>query len=451
MEDSSGFLTTNIKSLDTVFLENRNDRMDYMFLRGETNLQEDFYSYRDRKENLIFMKIGIADWNELQEQYAGEICEKTYQRFCENINMLYQNQVRLYTTQRGEVFLLGDSNLDAKMLFTRIEKEDTKQQYLEETMLYYSLYAGYVEIAVERETYQSARKKLEFACKCAWLDGNGQITVFQEERYEKYLRKLSMKEQLKYDVAHDFQGFEVYYQPIVSGDTKEVSGAEALLRWKSQKYGMVSPAEFIPVLEQTGLIVPVGKWVLYTAICQCKEWQRYRKEFRMNINLSHIQLKQSDVSRDLIKDLKECKLDSKYIMLELTESGRVEKDSAVRHMIKHLQKMKVKLAIDDFGTGYSNFCYLKDLKVHIIKIDRTFVANSLASEYQYKLLRHIIEMAHGVQLQVCLEGIESEKELEKVSPLKPDYIQGYLFGHPVDAAAFLEKNLLRYIEEVEVK
>ena len=178
-----------------------------------------------------------------------------------------------------------------------------------------------------------------------------------------------------------------------------------------------------------------------TAVKQCKEWQKQIPGFRMNINVSYIQLKKSDVAFDVIHELKEYELDSKYVLFELTESGFVETDSTIRHIIKTFQKQKIKLGLDDFGTGYSNLCYLNDLKVYIIKIDRTFVMKAMKSNYHYKLLRHIIDMAHSIHLKVCIEGVEDEHELQIVTELNPDYIQGYYFGKPVDKEEFYIQNM----------
>ena len=217
-----------------------------------------------------------------------------------------------------------------------------------------------------------------------------------------------------------------------------------MLRWESKHYGRVSPAEFIPILEESGLIVPLGKWIFRTAIKQCKFWQEYMPEFKMNINVSYVQLRSSDLSKDVSNYIHEIGLDPKYIVIEITESGHLDMN---QELTKEFYEKNFKLAIDDFGTGYSNMRYLQDLNVNILKIDRSFVERAAKNEYDFKIVKHIIDMAHSINLEVCLEGIETPQELNTFEALNPNFIQGFYFGKPVPKDTFFECNIKPQIED----
>lgn len=231
-------------------------------------------------------------------------------------------------------------------------------------------------------------------------------------------------------VYNDFSGFETYFQPIVSAVDNQLFAAETLLRFHSEKMGMVLPVEFIPILEETGLIIPVGKWVLHQALSVCREVHKHVPDFKISVNVSYIQVMKSPILTEILTSVREYGLKPEDVIVELTESGFLESNYRCMDLWKRLREHGILLALDDFGTGYSNFHYLYDLSPNMIKIDRTFTVRALSNEYEYNLLRHIIEMIRGINLKLCIEGIETKEELERINRLKPDYIQGYYFGKP---------------------
>lgn len=390
------------------------------------------------------MKLGIDNIKEINEKYGLHMADNIMQTTLDCIMHFIDSDVKLYKTGSDKFIIFdtkGSSIKKAEKLYRNVKEEVNKYNEHMQLPVYYTVSAGAAEFDSYEDDYIDQCKKVDFAFNTAVRRGKNGIFLFEQAEYEKYITKLDIEEKLRRSVKDDFKGFEVYYQPIVDVKTRNVTGAEALLRWSCEKYGSLSPAVFVPMLEESGLIVPVGRWVMKTAVKQCKEWQKQIPGFRMNINVSYIQLKKSDVAFDVIHELREYELDSKYVLFELTESGFVETDSTIRHIIKTFQKQKIKLGLDDFGTGYSNLCYLNDLKVYIIKIDRTFVMKAMKSNYHYKLLRHIIDMAHSIHLKVCIEGVEDEHELQIVTELNPDYIQGYYFGKPVDKEEFYIQNM----------
>ena len=202
---------------------------------------------------------------------------------------------------------------------------------------------------------------------------------------------------------------------------------------------MVSPAEFIPILEETGLIIPVGRWMMKEVMEKCKQIRTVIPEFKVNINISPVQVAKSEVILDLVDEIEKAGLSTDAVNIELTESVLLENNINTQHFLKELKRMKINLALDDFGTGYSNFHYLSELNPEIIKIDRTFTANAVADEKEYYLLKQFCEMIHRLGLKICIEGVENEEEWTRIKRLKPEYGQGFYWGKPCEYVDFVRQ------------
>lgn len=211
------------------------------------------------------------------------------------------------------------------------------------------------------------------------------------------------------------------------------------MRFISEKFGMVSPAEFIPILEETGLIIPAGRWMMGEAMGKCSQIREVLPEFLVSINISQVQAAKSDVILDVIAAMEKAKLPADALIIELTESDLLEQNINERHFLTELQRMKIKLALDDFGTGYSNFHYLSELGPAIIKIDRSFTASAVADEGEYYLLNQFCSMIHNLNLKLCIEGVENKEEWSKIRNLQPDFSQGFFWGRPCPYEEFVEK------------
>jgi EAL domain-containing protein (putative c-di-GMP-specific phosphodiesterase class I) len=251
---------------------------------------------------------------------------------------------------------------------------------------------------------------------------------------------LEVQEELREDIEHDFRGFELYYQPVVNIPKKKILGAEALIRWNSTKFGFMAPGQFVPMLEESGLIIPLGRWIAKTALEQCREWQELVPGFRINVNLSFVQLKKSDALQDMLHLIQELDIDKSMVMFEVTESGELETGVAGQ-VLRAFKDESIHLAIDDFGTGYSNLRYVKNMTFDLVKIDQSFIRNIRQSQYDYLVVKQFTELAHSLNLTVCYEGVETQEDFECVLELNPDYIQGYYFSKPVPAGDF-EQNCL---------
>lgn len=228
--------------------------------------------------------------------------------------------------------------------------------------------------------------------------------------------------------------FLLYYQPKVDLTTGRIVGMEALIRWKSPEAGMVSPAEFIPLAEETGLIVPMGEWILRTACAQNKAWQKQGLPFvRMGVNISVRQLQRQNLIAIIAHVLNETGLDPNYLELELTESIIMKSNESTMAELRELNLGGIEISIDDFGTGYSSLSYLKRLPIDTLKIDKSFVQEVTTDPDDAAIVAAIITMAHTLKLKVVAEAVETVEQLEFLRGLKCDQMQGYLFSKPLPA------------------
>lgn len=246
---------------------------------------------------------------------------------------------------------------------------------------------------------------------------------------------LALETELRH--ALDRQDFQLHYQPQVDLRTGKIVGAEALVRWCHPQQGQISPAKFIPLAEETGLIVPLGDWVLKTAIEQAYAWHKIGfRSLRVAVNLSGRQFSQLDMRQRLVQLLADAGLAPQYLELELTESILVENAEMAVRRLNALKAIGIHIAIDDFGTGYSSLGYLQQFPFDILKIDQCFVRDINNNPKNAAIATAIIHMSHQLNLKVIAEGVETAAELAVLQQYHCDEMQGYLFSRPLPAADF---------------
>ena len=411
-------------------------------LLGEYSLKIFYESRSPKLPQGFLLRIGIDDFKNINESHGNEygdyILRRTAQCIEENIGP-EQSLFHIVADEFAVVDFSGGSVQQAEDLFHEIKKSIYAFIEQNQYKAVYTVSGGIVKNGDVDNSFENAMKLSEFALSEAKERGKNSCYVFEEEEYEDYLKSRTLLRQLHHAVNNGFEGFEAYFQPLVNAANGELTGAETLLRFHSPEGGMVSPGEFIPILEESGLIIPVGRWVLRQALDACREWQKILPEFKVNVNLSYVQVLKSRVLTDVRRIVDEFGVKPSSVCIELTESGYLEENERFDKVWNGLKEYGVLLALDDFGTGYSNLRCLSDLKPAYIKIDRSFTLKALNREYEYRLLNHIVEMSHSLGLHVCVEGIETEGELTKAKQTEPDYIQGFLFGKPCSRAEFTQK------------
>lgn len=270
--------------------------------------------------------------------------------------------------------------------------------------------------------------------------GKNNYQFYTVDMTQKVIDQLEMENQLHQ--ALDRNELIVYYQPQINISNGEIAGMEALIRWNQPERGLVPPGEFIPLAEETGLIVPIGKWVLKTACAQNMAWQRMGlPPQRVSVNLSLRQFQQPDLVEMIAEVLRETGLDPDYLELEITETIAMYNESYVISKLNKIRNLGIHIAIDDFGTGYSSLSYLRKFPIDTLKIDRSFVNDISTDNGAMAIARSTISLAQSLQLNVVAEGVETEEQLRFLSEQKCNLAQGYLFSKPLPADEF-EKLLL---------
>ena len=268
-------------------------------------------------------------------------------------------------------------------------------------------------------------------------DGRNSYQFFEESMQAEAQERISLLNKLR--VALDNQELSLNYQPQYNKACTKVIGAEALLRWNHPELGFVSPTRFIPLAEDSGLIVSIGEWVLNQACEQAVKMQLAGIEpFIMSVNLSAVQFRKGDLVEVVKNALEKSGLKPEYLDLELTESLLLKDQQRLLQMLQQLKLLGVRLSIDDFGTGYSNLSYLKRFAVDKLKIDQSFVRDMENDADDYALVKAIIQLAHSLGLIVTAEGVETEQQVEILTKLKCDEFQGYYFAKPMPADAFVQ-------------
>jgi len=283
--------------------------------------------------------------------------------------------------------------------------------------------------------FDTLLKKADTAMYQAKDAGRNSYRFFDEQMNVKAIEHLSLKSGLRHAVARD--EFELHYQPLIDLTSGHVVGAEALLRWNHPDLGMVSPARFIPVAEDSGLIVPIGEWVIQEACRQGAAWtQAGLPPLVMAVNLSAVEFRRGDVEQKVARALQDSGLDPHCLELELTESILIHNTEQVLATVQRLKRLGVKLSIDDFGTGYSSLSYLKRFEVDKLKIDQSFIRDLAADPGDAAIIRAIIQMARSLNLRTLAEGVEDADMLAWLRVYGCDEVQGYLFAQPMPAPAF---------------
>ncbi|HBY7930080.1 TPA: GGDEF and EAL domain-containing protein [Clostridioides difficile] len=394
------------------------------------------------KNGAMFI-MDIDNFKNINEKYGHSYGDKVLRAIATEVLEYLPKDVRLYRLDGDEFafFYPMCTKETIEKIYEKIQMYTNTQHEIESSKYYCTVTAGVAMYPEDGDNYLDLFKHADIALDIAKISGKNRIKFFSQELYENKLKVISMQQKLRECVENNFNDFELFFQPQVNAVTKEVIGAEVLLRWHSSTYGEVSPVEFIPILEQSNLIIPVGKWIIKEAVKQCKEWHKINPDFKISVNVSYIQLKE-DFFRDFIVEcLVEYQLRPEFLILELTENCWIPDINLLNDKFISLKGIGVYIAIDDFGTGYSSLNYLKELSVNIIKIERSFVKNITYNSYEYTFLEYIIKLVHIINLKVCVEGIESYEEYDIVKSLGVDIIQGFLFGRPVSASEFYKFQL----------
>lgn len=333
------------------------------------------------------------------------------------------------------VVLLGNIKevSDATKIAERINNVLTEPFHLMHHELYISITIG---IAISTHEYQQPEETLrdaDTAMYHAKLSGKACYLVFDKSMHVNALDRLELEIDLRHAIER--KEFVLYYQPIISLENRSIIGFEALVRWNHPRRGFLLPMEFIPLAEETGLIIPLSLWIIREACRQILIWQQQipsESPLVISINISPKHFKNYSFVDQIINILDETKLNPEHLALEITETVIMDNTDHMIAVLSQLKDLGIKIHIDDFGTGYSSLSYLQRFPINTLKIDRSFIGRLSGTGKDIEIVQSIINMAHNMKLHVIAEGVENAENLETLENLKCEYAQGYFFSHPLN-------------------
>lgn len=388
-------------------------------------------------ERLAVMVLDVDDFRQYNALYSREFGDELLRTLARTIQALLPENSDLFRLEGNHMGLLVSNSSEQEILslFQTFQKRLQHMKRWQAEKINVQLSAGCAffpkDGTLSGELYQYA----EYALQYAKQHGKNQLVLFTEEILKEKNTRLELVRKLRYAVAHDYQGFYLHYQPQVNGSTGKITGVEALMRFQDQEGRRISPIEFIPILEAEGMISSTGPWVLRQAVRQARDWVKKMPDFALSINASAMQVNAPEFLPLLRQILEEEKFPRENLIIELTESCAVQNLNVFRDKFEQLQSMGIRVAMDDFGTGYSSLEILKNAPIDIVKIDRSFVKDILHSRFDATFISFIVSICHIVNIQVCLEGVETEEEFAFLKNMHLDCIQGYYFGRPMEGAA----------------
>ncbi len=391
-----------------------------------------------RNQNYLFAVLFIdLDRFKIINDSLGHAVGDRFLVAVANLLKKYSRDVDTVARLSGDEFaiLLDDlkDSKDAIAIAERLLKQLSSPIYVDERKVFTGASIG---IAFGSPTYQSGVELLrdaDIAMYRAKAQGKGHYALFDREMYAQTLHLSQLETDLR--VALERQEFILHYQPIISLTTGRIESFEALLRWQHPEKGLIFPGDFIAIAEETGLIVPIGEWVLREACQQLRIWQEKfpsASSVQISVNLSSRQIKQFDFVDKLAKILADTGLNGQNLRLELTESILMERGEKTIELLGWIKAQQVQLSIDDFGTGYSSLSYLHRFPIDALKIDRSFVSLIDAEGKNGEIVKTIITLAHSLGIKAIAEGVETPYQLTHLRNLGCQAAQGYFFSKPAN-------------------
>lgn len=413
-------------------------------LKDSSNIERKMDEICKKEAHAHILYLGIDDFKSINERFGVVYGDYILKNVADCIVSSLSNGQSVYRVVADE-FLITDfdsiEDKDAVELYERIRTKIDEFIEEHEYEAIFTISAGIVACNdIEELDYAKLIKISQFALNQAKERGKNQAYLFKMVDYNEFIRKREILRSIRASIADSYSGFEMYFQPIMrTADASMPYSAEALLRYRMENGKNISPVEFIPILEESGLIIPVGKWVMNQAMSFCKKRQGIYPDFKVNINVSYVQVLKSPFINEFFYLLREYGLSPSSIVIELTESGQVVDSPQIHKVWEHLRNHGVNIALDDFGTGYSNLLYISDMSPNIVKLDRGFTLKAMKSPFESQLMENTIQLVHSIGLKVCVEGVETQEELDRIYGIGADYIQGFYYGKPCSRKEFFER------------
>ena len=402
-------------------------------LRNQYGFFEDLDGCIKRNAGISVILFSISRFSEINEMYGYHFGNRVLQRYAREVFEETGNLGHSYRIDGTKFAVISNTLTIAEMrekynaFRTRLNEDFT----VDGRKVLLNLNCGALRVDSFDIDSQTVYACLNFACEESKTLRKGEMVEFRNALSEENHQRLEMLHAIRASITRGYEGFYLLYQPVVDAKTEELIGAEALLRWKNDRYGMVPPDEFIPVLETDPLFPELGEWIIRESILAAKQMLKRIPEFVINVNLSYSQLEKPDFVDRVEHILNMLDYPPEHLCLEVTERCRLLDIKMLENVIVGLKSRGIRIALDDFGTGFSSIGIIKDLPLDVIKIDRSFVKNIENNDTDRQLVRNIVDLASVFKSKVCVEGIETTGMRDILRGLHAQSFQGFYYAKPL--------------------
>lgn len=398
---------------------------------------------REKREEYCALVVGLKHFGDINSIYGYSFGNEVMKLFATLMIELLEERGQIYRVD-GTRFLVLTTQLDIeeiKVYYRRLQEEARTRMYVQGNRISLSLCGGAVSVNDFSIDEQAIRTSVVQALNISKNERHGELTIVVNDEINKNKQMVEMGNALRSSIEDDCKGFTLFYQPVVSPQTGRLIGAEALLRWKREPYGTVPPGSFIPWLEKEPLFFELGNWILRQAMLDGKEFLKDHPDMVINVNLSYAQIQRSEFRNTLIGILLGTGFPPEHLCLELTESCRLLDMTFLKNEIIFLKSYGIRVALDDFGTGFSSLNLLRELPVDCIKIDKGFVSEIENNYADQSIVKAVINCARELNIDVCVEGIETEQLKDYMLSYPSQAYQGYFYSRPVPKEEFKQLEL----------
>lgn len=380
----------------------------------------------------------------INDMYTRLVGDEVLRVIARRIQGMLPQNASVYRLGGDEFGILVEGNEDAaRAVYCVLAENFRHQQEYNGKKYFCPISAGSAGYPQDGADFPTLLRYADYALNRSKRDGKNRMTVFTRALLQEQERSMALLDLLRRSVEQNFAGFRIVYQPWFRADSRDIAGAEALARWTCEEYGDIAPEEFIPLLEQSGLILPFGSWAFRQAALRCREWAQARPDFVMSVNISPRQIASDNLLVFMSNILRKLKLSPANIMLEFSESCMSQGHLPDKDVFTALHELGVRIALENFSGASASPDILRAPWIHVVKLGPTFVSDVLADTFNATFIRCMTELCHATDTEICLYGVEREEERQKLLPMRPDYFQGFLFGHPMDGDAFARQFLKR--------
>ena len=424
--------------------QNKIDPLTQLWNHAEFTKELEKNVKENQIEQMAVMLLDIDDFHQINELYERSLGDQVLKTLGQEIQTVLPDNASLYRLEKDCMGIIMKHGTAKQMerLYFAIKESIARLQEWKSQKLNIELSAGCSMYPRDGKTAEEIYKCALFTLQSVKKMGKNQILFYSENIMKSKSRVIELIRQLREDIAEDYRGFYLNFQPQVDAETRQMIGVETLMRWKNRDGNIVSPGEFIPVMEQNGMIYHAGLWMVRESFRACKEWIKIKPDFTISVNISAVQLLEERFLTDFYKIIEEEKFPGENLIVELTESYAVRNMNVFWDKFRKLRSHGIRIAMDDFGTGYSSLEVLKSAPIDIVKIDRAFLEDILHSSFDATFISFVVAICHEVEIHVCQEGVETEDEYNFLKKMNLDCIQGYYFGKPVT-----ESEITRQLEQ----